>query len=148
MKLPTVIFDIDGTLADIAHRRVYLDEKPKNWARFNNEMGADTPNNPIVRLYKTLWDSGAYKLEIVTGRDERFREVTEQWLTWNDIPFKRLSMRGEKDYRADHIIKKEILDKFLSEGANILFCVDDRAQVVNMWRENGITCLQCDVGDF
>ena len=45
-------------------------------------------------------------------------------------------------------IKKEILGKLKAENKDILFVVDDRQQVVNMWRDNGITCLQCDKGDF
>jgi len=87
-------------------------------------------------------------MEIVTGRNERFRQITERWLTWNEIPFSRLTMRPNKDQRPDYIIKQEILDGFLSEGLDITFTVDDRQQVVDMWRRNGITCLQCDVGDF
>jgi phosphoglycolate phosphatase-like HAD superfamily hydrolase len=146
--MKTVIFDIDGTLADIVHRRKYLDLDPPNWTLFNAHMGDDTPNAPVVMLYKTLWESGAYNIEIVTGRNERFRGVTETWLTWNEIPFKRVTMRADKDHRADHIIKKEILDSFLAQGLDIAFTVDDRQQVVDMWRENNITCLQCDLGDF
>jgi len=101
--------DIDGTLANIEHRRVYLDSHRPDWARFNAMMGEDTPNGPIVDLYKTLWKSGTYDLQIVTGRNEAFRKV---------------------------------------EGRDIAFAVDDRQQVVDMWRANGVTCLQCDVGDF
>ena len=146
--MQTVIFDIDGTLADIAHRRVFLGGDHPDWKRFNGAMGDDTPNPPIVSLYKTLWDSGAYRLEIVTGRNEAFRATTEMWLTWNEIPFTRVTMRQDNDNRADHIIKEEILHAFLAEGLDIAFTVDDRQQVVDMWRKNGITCLQCDVGDF
>jgi len=57
--MKTVIFDIDGTLANIEHRRVYLYSDRPDWARFNATMGEDTPNTPIVELYKTLWASGA-----------------------------------------------------------------------------------------
>ncbi|WP_440616208.1 phosphatase domain-containing protein [Cysteiniphilum sp. 6C5] len=73
---------------------------------------------------------------------------TEQWLIWHEIPFDRLIMRKGKDNRKDAIIKKEILGLLRQEGKEILFAVDDRQQVVDMWRENGITCLQCDIGDF
>ena len=143
-----VLFDMDGTLADIRHRRVFLDQSPPDWKSFNAAIGDDTPNDPIVSLYKTLWDSGAYELILVTGRNERFRKVTEQWLAWNEIPFERMLMRADRDSRADHIIKEEILDQLLDEGCSIHFTVDDRQQVVDMWRSRGITCLQCDVGDF
>ena len=146
--MKTVIFDIDGTLADIEHRRGFLDGERPDWHRFNEAMGEDTPNVPVVELYQTLWSSGAYDLQIVTGRNERFRKVTETWLTWNEIPFNRVLMRADKDNRPDNIIKGEILEQFLKEGRDIAFAVDDRQQVVDMWRANGVTCLQCDVGDF
>lgn len=146
--MQTVIFDIDGTLADIQHRRSFLDGDRPDWARFNAAMGDDTPNLPIVNLYRTLWASGAYDLQIVTGRNEAFRKVTETWLTWNEIEFNRVLMRADKDNRPDNIIKGEILEQLRAEGRDIAFAVDDRQQVVDMWRANGVTCLQCDVGDF
>ena len=143
-----VLFDIDGTLANIEHRRHFLDQPNPDWKSFNAAMGDDTPNEPVVSLYKTLWESEAYTLILVTGRNERSRKLTEQWLTWNEIPFERVVMRADGDFRADHIIKEEILDRLLAEGLEIQFTVDDRQQVVDMWRRRGITCLQCDVGNF
>jgi len=144
----TILFDIDGTLANIAHRRIYLDEDEPNWKKFNSMMGEDIPNTPVVNLYLSLWNSNEYEIELVTGRSEEFREITQQWLVWNEIPFSKIHMRPKMDNRADHKIKKEVLDKLLKQGKQIEFVVDDRQQVVDMWRANGITCLQCDVGDF
>jgi FMN phosphatase YigB (HAD superfamily) len=144
----TVLFDIDGTLANIEHRRAYLTKSLPDWKAFNAEMGNDIPNTSVVSLYKALWNANSYELILVTGRNERSRALTEQWLTWNEIPFSRLLMRGDHDFRADHVIKEELLDLLISEGKEIVFTVDDRQQVVDMWRRRGITCLQCDVGDF
>ncbi|MEL6687282.1 MAG: polynucleotide kinase [Pseudomonadota bacterium] len=146
--MKTVIFDIDGTLADIEHRRVFLQSDRPDWKRFNAAMEQDTPNAPVAELYRTLWKSDVYDLQIVTGRNEAYRSVTETWLVWNELPFNRVTMRADGDYRGDHIIKEEILDRFLSEGRDIAFTVDDRQQVVDMWRRRGVVCLQCDVGDF
>jgi len=148
MLKKTVLFDIDGTLADIRHRRGYLDGDRPDWNRFNAAMGEDIPNAPIVALYNTLWETGQFNIHLTTGRNEKFRKVTEQWLIWNKIPFDRMFMRKDNDNRADHLIKEEILNQLLAEGHQIEFTVDDRQQVVDMWRRNGVTCLQCDVGDF
>jgi len=148
MTNPVVIFDIDGTLADIRHRRPFLNGKNPDWKSFNSLMGNDEKNRPVVELYTTLWETKKYELILVSGRSEDQRQVTEQWLFWNEIPFSKLMLRPSKDFRPDSEIKKEILDKLLMENKNILFVVDDRQSVVDMWRENGITCLQCDVGDF
>jgi len=146
--MKVALFDIDGTLANIEHRRAYLDEPTPDWKAFNAAMGKDTPNEPVVSLYRTLWSAPGFRTILVTGRNERSRKLTEQWLVWNEIPFDRLLMRKDNDFRSDHIIKEEILDLLLAEGLNIHFTVDDRQQVVDMWRRRGIMCLQCDVGDF
>lgn len=144
----TVLFDIDGTLADINHRRHHVEGRKKNWRLFNESMGDDVPNQPVVDLYRALWANPGFELILVTGRNERFRDITGQWLTWNEIPFKRLIMRPDNDSRPDHIIKKNILRQLQDEGKTIHFVVDDRQQVVNMWRANSIVCLQCDKGNF
>ena len=111
-------------------------------------MGSDIPNASVVSLYRALWIANSYDLILVTGRNERFRALTEQWLIWNEIPFSRLLMRADQDFRADHVIKEELLDLLLTEGKEVSFTVDDPQQVVDMRRRRGITCLQCDVGDF
>jgi FMN phosphatase YigB (HAD superfamily) len=145
---PTVLFDIDGTLANIEHRRQLVQREKPDWKSFNAQMGDDAPNWPIVSLYRSLWNACEYDLILVTGRNEVYRKVTEQWLAWNEIPFGDMYMRADNDFRSDHVIKEEILSRLQSLGKQILFVVDDRQQVVDMWRHNGITVLQCDVGNF
>ena len=146
--MKTILFDLDGTIANIDHRRIHLEKSVPDWESFNNELGNDTPNKPIVELYNTLWEIKRFEIIIVTGRMEGTRKITEEWLKSNNIPFERLVMRPNKDFRPDHEIKKEILTKLKAENKDILFTVDDRQQVVNMWRSSGITCLQCDEGNF
>lgn len=145
---PTAIFDIDGTIANVEHRRHFVTAEKADWASFNEAMGDDTVNEAIVSLYKTLWNSEVYQLILVSGRSETYRNVTEAWLTWNEIPFSRLLMRGSSDTRSDEKVKAEILRALRAEGHRVLFAVDDRQKVVDMWRSFGVTCLQCDVGDF
>jgi hypothetical protein len=146
--MKTVLFDLDGTIADIKHRRPFLEQSSPDWKSFNKLIGDDKPNLPLVELYKTLWKSGEYEMLILTGRNEEYRALTEQWLVWNEIPFSTLLMRADNDFRTDHIVKEEMLHSLQSSGKKILFVVDDRKQVVDMWRRNGLTCLQCDYGDF
>ena len=111
-------------------------------------MGDDIPNPPVVALYHTLWNADEYELILVSGRGEENRRITEQWLVWNEIPFNTLLMRPKGDFRPDTEIKQEILQTLRQQGKSILFAVDDRQSVVNMWRANDVTCLQCAKGDF
>lgn len=148
MLKKTIIFDIDGTLADISHRRPFVTSATPNWKKFNDLMGEDIPNRPVVNLYKTLHETKKFLMILVTGREEKYRKITEQWLIWNNIPFEKIYMRKTKDFRKDDIVKKDILNKLRQQGHEIEFAVDDRDSVVKMWRDNNITCFQCDYGQF
>ena len=57
-------------------------------------------------------------------------------------------MRKNNDFRGDEIIKKEIYIEKIKDKYNILFVLDDRQKVVNMWRDLNLTCLQVANGDF
>ncbi|MFN8577784.1 MAG: hypothetical protein U0354_13080 [Candidatus Sericytochromatia bacterium] len=59
-------------------------------------------------------------------------------LLWREIP----------DMRKDSIVKKKFLLTHIKDKYYIEFILDDRIQVVDMWRELGLTCLQVDYGDF
>jgi hypothetical protein len=57
-------------------------------------------------------------------------------------------MRSDNDYRADFIVKEELLAQLRADGYNPVMAFDDRQQVVDMWRENGLICAQVAKGDF
>ena len=57
-------------------------------------------------------------------------------------------MREDKDSRPDSEVKQDILRRLQGQCKKILFVVDDRQSVVDMWRANGVTCLQCKKGDY
>lgn len=148
MTKPVAIFDLDGTLADNGHRQKFVVSGKKDWDAFFAAQIADTPNTAVVAIYKTLFASDDFEMLVVTARPERYREVSEHWFKINGIPLKRMIMRADGDRRSDEIIKREILAKIRQEGALPLFVVDDREAVVQMWRNEGITCLQCADHDF
>lgn len=141
-----VIFDLDGTLACIGDRSPY-DGK---------SCAVDLPNESIIRLlnFVRMYPSGATviyeapKVIIFSGRNGDSEPETREWLEDHDIHFSELHMRKPGDQRKDSVIKAEMFDKYVKDKYNVLFIVDDRDQVVKMWREKGITCLQVNYGDF
>ena len=148
VKMKTILFDIDGTLAELNGREKFLHQDKPDWKSFNDNMDRDIPNTAVVELYKTLYESKKYEIILVSGRSERFRKLTETWLTWHEIPFDTLLMRSTEDQRPDEEVKQDILNQLKAAGKEILFTVDDRQAVVDMWRRNGLTCLQCKKGDY
>lgn len=146
--MKTILFDVDGTLTELNGRQDFLKQGNPDWGKFNGEMDRDLPNTPVVELYKTLYESGKYEMIIISARQERFRKLTETWLFWHKIPFKTLIMRADDDNRPDAEVKQDILNNLLKQGKEILFTVDDRQAVVDMWRANSVTCLQCKKGNY
>lgn len=132
-----VVFDVDGTLANVEHRVRYWRETPKNWDKFKSEMINDTPILPICSLADACQLAGHLVL-ICTGRGEENRKVTDWWLKYNGIRFTKLFMRAENDFRHDSIVKKELLDQIKQEFGKSDLWFDDRPRVVDMLRENGI----------
>jgi predicted kinase len=139
--MKTVIFDLDGTLADITHRLHHVKDGNRRWDKFFEECDKDLPIQSVIDLYNNL--IGKYRIAIVSGRSETVRIKTEDWLIQNGIKEFQLWMRKTGDYRKDFIIKEEFLDELISLHHNIAFVIDDRPSVVAMWRKRGLTCLQC-----
>lgn len=147
-KIPAIIVDLDGTLADNEHRTDLVRGENKNWNAFFDEIPEDAPNIWCSRLIDAMDQKGYYTV-FCTGRPEEYRSITENWLNRYEIaPFHELFMRPSKDYRQDSLIKNIILDFDILPQYNVLFAVDDRKQVVDMWRKNHIVCLQCAPGEF
>lgn len=142
-----VIFDIDGTICDLSHRRHHVATKPKNWKAFNEALHLDVPNEPVVRLLNTFADAD-HKIVLCSGREAVFREQTEEWLAEHKVAYHALYMRPAKDYRDDGTVKGELLDVILADGWKPWLVIDDRDRVVAMWRARGLTCLQCAEGNF
>ena len=119
-------------------------------------MVDDVPNEPIVRLHDAL--ELDFQIIYVTGRLERYRELTIDFLMdigrhirYEEVLEIHLHMRPEDQrYLPDYQVKQEILNYILKfiDKKNIIFAVDDRQQVVDMWRSNGITTLQVADGNY
>src|SRR3546814_20900822 len=52
--MDAIIFDIDGTLADVGHRRHLVTQGRKDWGRFFDEMVNDPPLANVCLLAEML----------------------------------------------------------------------------------------------
>lgn len=145
-----VIFDLDGTLADIEDRRqrsITVNGK-MNWDVFFDPelITLDLPNGAVITMACTLKEAG-YNIAIFSGRSDRTKDATIKWLSdWN-VPYDKLVMRMDGSYKPDERLKSDWLDRHLDID-DVLCVFDDRDKVVNMWRERGLTCMQVAPGDF
>lgn len=148
MKPLCVIWDLDGTLVDIEHRVHHVRNKPKNWKAFYAESSKDEAYDDMCGLF-SMFDNTGFTNIIVTGREgtEKHREQTMNWLIENEVVPHRLFMRPEKDHRQDFIVKEEIL-KEIQKDYDVFMAFEDRNQVVEMYRKNGVRCLQVREGNF
>jgi FMN phosphatase YigB (HAD superfamily) len=140
-----VIFDIDGTLADISERVHHIRKKSKNWNAFNAGIAQDKAIHSMVRLCNILYAAGL-RIILCSGRNEANRPETVEWLARQGVQYHELLLRKDEDYRSDAVVKREILQGL--DKDKILFVVEDRSRVVEMWRSEGLTCLQCAPGKF
>lgn len=145
MKTTAIIIDLDGTLSNCAHRR-HLAES-SDWGGFYAGIGDDSVNAWCYELLYAMRDRD-YQVILCSGRPDGYRRVTELWLLLNSIDYTELFMRKDGDSRNDAIVKEEILHRDILPKYDVLFAVDDRQRVVDMWRRNGIITLQCDEGNF
>lgn len=138
-RLPRAwIVDIDGTLSHMGDRSPY---------DISDAIFHDEPDPAVLSLVRTLRDSGA-ALVLASGRSDEARAITEAWLDANDVDWAELHMRAAGDNRADYKVKADLFDAHIRDRWNVEAVLDDRTQVVRMWRGMGLKCLQVADGDF
>ena len=169
MNKKTVIFDLDGTLANIDVRRD-KSMKPNgklDWDIFaapNSILALDKPNAPVIKMAQ-MFKADGFKIVIFSGRNDRGFDATVQWLNDFKVPFDLLVMRPDKfkdkswpiadgnpatpdmRFMPDEILKKVMLDTFVDIN-DVFLVVDDRDKVVKMWRDLGLNTFQVAPGDF
>jgi len=145
LKPKAIIVDIDGTLANVDHRVGLLPD----WDSFFAAQKDDTVNEWCRNL---LWRYHPdYTIFYITGRPEKYREVTKKWLMEKECPTLGavdLYMRPDTKHDNDDEVKKKIYEDHIKNKYDVEFVIDDRDKVVAMWRELGLVCLQCAEGNF
>jgi hypothetical protein len=132
---PAIICDLDGTLC------LFGDANP-----YDRDFTKDVANRVVVDLLERF--ETTHTILLLSGRKEAARAQTEEWLETHGICYEHLWMRPDGDNRKDVIIKQELYERHIKGQYGIAFVVDDRTQVVDLWRSIGLICLQCASGDF
>lgn len=142
-----IIFDVDGTLMNISHRKKFVESKPKDWNSFRDETSNDTPIKEVFLTAIALQKAG-HNIIIASGRNKSQRAITMKQLIGEGLVFIDLFMRSDKDFRSDVVLKREMLGAMRRKGYNPKMVFDDRSSVVQMWRDEGLRVAQVAPGDF
>lgn len=131
---PAYLFDLDGTLADLSHRSPYDTAKCLD----------DAVREPVRNVLVALAATNTVEIVIVSGRKDTYRDLTEQWLQANEIPYHALFMRKAHDNRGDDVVKREIFNTHIRDTYAVMGVFDDRPRVIREWKRLGLTVF--DVG--
>jgi FMN phosphatase YigB (HAD superfamily) len=146
--MAAIVIDLDGTLCDCSHRVQHA--QAKDWDAFYEGLMGDKVVEPVRELLECMTES--LEILLVTGRPEKYRVTTERWLQDNFILWDALLMRPRDDWRHDYEVKLALLEAHFGSKEivleRVLFALDDRDQVVEAFRNYGLSCWQVRQGDY
>lgn len=141
------VFDVDGVVADVTHRRRFIQGR-RNWPAFFAAAADDTPLATGIELARAAHDRGL-DLVYLTGRPEHLREVTTGWFERHEVPAGELVLRPERDRSPATDLKLRLLRR-LARERHVVFFVDDDTEVVDAVRSADPPLVdgECVVADW
>jgi hypothetical protein len=159
-----IIFDLEGTLADHSQRQHHLTGDDSGWDAYWQDLGQDEPLAAGATIYNLLVtqclqlgrmihagkaEADYPFVDILTGRPERYRPQTIEWMTTHGLLMPRkIHMRPDTDHRPDTIFKIDLYERVYKDKEMVLCVFEDRERVVKAWREAGVACFQVADGKF
>ena len=149
IKIRAAIFDLDGTLANIDHRLHYIKGEKKDWDGFYREVPLDSVNKWCHDLMDMLSSTGIRPV-LITARkgSSKIKQQTSDWF-WKYTSIGTIRrehtywVREADDYRPDTELKEKCLVEKILPNYDILFAVDDRESIAQVYRRHGIPTLVC-----
>lgn len=118
-------------------------EDKEDWAAFNAALPFDALVPEVAGLLHAI-RPGVVRI-MVSGRaegnhpgDRRRLFAMKDWVNKYDLPIDLLFMRTGGDFRRDSVVKEEILVERILPYYNPIVAVDDRDEVIEVWRRHGI----------
>jgi hypothetical protein len=134
-----IVLDLDGCISDDRWRRhliTPLDLDP--YGEYHRAIPFDNfANRRAVQDF-----AKAHPLVICTGREERYRRITETWLDDQRVIVARLLMRKDGDRRSAPALKVEMVSGLIKEGIQIIGAYDDREDVIAAYRDLGVRAIR------
>lgn len=133
-----ILCDIDGTIANNDHRQHFLEGK-KDWDGFFDSLNMDKPIYKIIN--KVIEEhKNNKKIIFLTGRPERYRLSTTEWLQ-NYFNFEiTMFMRSDDDKRDKLSIKKELFENNFKKE-EIDYIIENDIALIEMWKSYDLKIL-------
>jgi acid phosphatase class B len=141
IKPQAIICDVDGTVALMHGNRT-----PFEW----DKVSTDKPNQWVIDLIVSYHNGTGCKVFFLSGRSDECMDDTHKWLLDNvDVPFDLFMRPLGQLYEKDAKVKYEIYTELIKPQYDVQFVIDDRQQVVDMWRNvAGLPVAQVAEGNF
>jgi predicted kinase len=141
----SVVSDLDGSLC-------LLNKFDKSASNYRNPYDSgncmtDELNVPLKKVLD-LYRQAGYSILLVSGREDKFEDVTCKWLEKHDVKFDGLYMRKSGDNRKDYVIKDEIYENIILKKYWVETIFDDRQSVCDHNRMRGANVWQVNAGNF
>lgn len=157
LEMKIIVVDLDGTVCDTAHRNHLA--QAKDWDAFHAAAKDDRPRADVAFFLSVLARRSVLDeilLVACTGRNERYRQTTLEWLIKHDLAvFDTILMRPDGDRRLDVEVKPAMLAEFVEglevpgcEMPTVAFILEDRDRVVEAWRNLGYATWQVAPGGY
>jgi phosphoglycolate phosphatase-like HAD superfamily hydrolase len=137
-----ILFDMDGTLANVSTIRHHVAGPKRDFHRFHSESIDAPPHPEIVDLARYVHEKTPYHTLIVTARDERYAPLTLQWLHEQGIPYTDAYFRRSGDTRPDVAVKEDLLVNHIRKLYQPFAAVDDNPAVLPLWRRHGLSVIE------
>lgn len=136
---PTIICDLDGTVADLNGRNPY----DASLCAF------DLPRAHVIGAVQNLQMAYNARLVFLSGRHDTYRQQTEEWLSKRGFVYEALFMRAAGDNRPDVAVKREMFNTHIADQGRVVAVFDDRPSIIRQWRELGLPVFDVGYGiDF
>lgn len=146
-----VAFDIDGVLADNGHRDHFIHPADpttaKNWSMYYATTLDDTVVIPIYNIAVDLGNAGRHQMYLCTGRHEKSRADTTQWMKDNGLWryfAGKLMMRPDDVFCTNAAIKRVHAETLIAQHGHIDLAFEDNPSSVEVWKE--YATVVCHVG--
>ena len=146
-----VIVDIDLTLADARPRLEKAGKMPhrthphfQKWLDTLQPIGA-LEKDPAIDTMCDLIAFLAYPTNIVylTGRDEKYKEETTNWLDFNCLPVGELYMRPHGNKQSAKVYKEKVVKSLKARyGTGVAIDDDIEGDCSEMYRKHGFVHLK------